>query len=417
MNAIQSIRGTKDILPNESHKWQILEATAREISSSFGYRELRTPIFEKTEVFSRGVGDGTDIVNKEMYTFNDKGNESLTLRPEQTAALVRSVIQNNLLQENPVTRLYYIGQYFRYERPQKGRLRQFHQFGIECINSPYPESDAEVIMLAINFIKRLKINDYRLLLNSIGNEESRKNYKTALVAFLTANKDGLSEDSRNRLDINPLRILDSKATNDIDIVKNAPIILDFLDEESQLHFNTVKSLLDSVGIKYDINPLLVRGLDYYSHTVFEFQSTHLGSQDAFGGGGRYNGLFTELGGKDTPAVGFAMGMERLLLILEQLNGDMNKQYQVDAMVIPTDAKHIELAMQVHNLLVDSHTCIVELNRRSLKAQLREANKLGVRYALIIGDDEANKNAVTIKYMAEEKEQKLIQINDLLNNLE
>jgi len=413
MNTIQNVRGTKDILPNEIYKWQKLEETARNVSKKYGYKELRTPIFEKTEVFARGVGEGTDIVNKEMYTFADRGNESLTLRPEQTAALVRSVIQNNLLAENPVQRLYYIGSYFRYERPQKGRFREFHQYGIECLNSPFPESDVEVICLAISFIQQLGVTDYKLNLNSIGNENSRVNYKKVLVDFLNSHKEKLSEESKNRLEINPLRVLDSKNPVDIEIVKNAPNILDSLDEESLNHFNIVKSLLDILQINYEINPTLVRGLDYYSHTVFEFQSTHLGAQDAFGGGGRYNSLFSELGGKDTPAVGFAMGIERLLLILEQI-GNTVLEEKSEIMIISSDEKHLGFAIKVSEIIRNKlgKSCLMDLSRRSMKSQLREANKLGVKYALIIGDEEAANNSITVKYMQENKEQCLLKIEEL-----
>ena len=413
MNTIQNVRGTKDILPNEIYKWQKLEETARNVSKKYGYKELRTPIFEKTEVFARGVGEGTDIVNKEMYTFADRGNESLTLRPEQTAALVRSVIQNNLLAENPVQRLYYIGSYFRYERPQKGRFREFHQYGVECLNSPFPESDVEVICLAISFIQQLGVTDYKLNLNSIGNENSRVNYKKVLVDFLNSHKEKLSEESKNRLEINPLRVLDSKNPVDIEIVKNAPNILDSLDEESLNHFNIVKSLLDILQINYEINPTLVRGLDYYSHTVFEFQSTHLGAQDAFGGGGRYNSLFSELGGKDTPAVGFAMGIERLLLILEQI-GNTVLEEKSEIMIISSDEKHLGFAIKVSEIIRNKlgKSCLMDLSRRSMKSQLREANKLGVKYALIIGDEEAANNSITVKYMQENKEQCLLKIEEL-----
>lgn len=414
MSIIQSVRGTKDILPNEIHKWQKLEEIARNVSEKYGYKELRTPVFEKTEVFSRGVGDGTDIVNKEMYSFLDRGGESITLRPEQTAALVRSVIQNNLLNENPVTRLYYIGSYFRYERPQKGRLREFHQYGAECLNSPYPESDVEVICLAVELIKKLGINNYKLKLNSLGNEISRTNYRNVLINFLESHKEKLSEESIIRLAANPLRVLDSKNPVDIEVTSNAPNILDSLDNESVQHFDEVKKLLTTSNINYEISPNLVRGLDYYSHTVFEFQSTELGAQDAFGGGGRYNSLFTELGGKETPAVGFAMGIERLLLILEQIHEQVKIENGIDAIIIPTNEKYVETAMKVANILRNKLeiSCIFDINRRSMKAQLREANKLETKWAIIIGDDEAAANSVSIKYMLEKKEQELIKIADI-----
>ena len=413
MAIIQSVRGTKDTLPNEIYKWQKLEEIARKVSERYGYKELRTPLFEKTEVFSRGVGDGTDIVNKEMYSFADRGGESITLRPEQTAALVRAVIQNNLLTENPATRLYYIGSYFRYERPQKGRLREFHQYGAECLNSPYPESDVEVICLAVELINKLGINNYNLRLNSLGNEVSRANYRNVLINFLESHKEKLSEESTARLATNPLRVLDSKNPIDIEITSNAPNILDSLDSESIRHFDEVQKLLTVSKINYEISPNLVRGLDYYSHTVFEFQSTELGAQDAFGGGGRYNSLFAELGGKDTPAVGFAMGLERLLLILEQIQGQATVE-KVDAIIIPTNEKYVEIAMQVANILRNKleFSCILDINRRSMKAQLREANKLEAKWAIIIGDDEVAADSVSLKFMLEKKEQELIKIANI-----
>jgi histidyl-tRNA synthetase len=416
MSTIQSVRGTKDILPSEIIRWQELESMARKVSSQFGYQEIRTPIFEKTEMFSRGVGNNTDIVNKEMYTFLDKGGESLTLRPEQTAALVRSVIQNNLITDNVATRLFYIGPYFRYERPQKGRFRQFHQYGIECLNSSYPESDVEVILLAIDFIKKIGIVDYKLKLNSIGNIMSRNKYKVALIEYLEKNKEKLSNESKVRIGTNPLRVLDSKDFNDIEIVSNAPKILDFLDDDSSEHFDIVKNILDVSNVNYEISPTLVRGLDYYSHTVFEFQSTYLGSQDAFGGGGRYNNLFSELGGKDVPAVGFAMGIERLLLILEQIKKNYVKQ-KVDVLLCSTKVDYLKYTTEISLLIRNNNddiTYINDVNRRSLKSQLREANRLNAKYVIIIGDSEVENNSVTIKFMQEPKEQITIEKDKLIN---
>ena len=417
MATIQAVRGTKDILPVDIIKWQTLEHIARKVSNAFGYQEIRTPIFEKTEVFSRGVGDNTDIVNKEMYTFLDKGNESLTLRPEQTASLVRSVIQNNLITENIATRLFYIGQYFRYERPQKGRLRQFHQYGIECLNSSYPESDVEVILLAVNFIKKIGITDYKLKINSIGNTNSRNNYKIAILKYLEQNKEKLSNESKIRMYTNPLRVLDSKDTGDIEIISNAPSILDFLDQPSAEHFDMVKKMLDTSNINYEITPTLVRGLDYYSDTVFEFQSTYLGSQDAFGGGGRYNNLFSQLGGKDIPSIGFAMGMERLLLILEQISQNVPTQ-KIDILLCSTNNDYLQYVTEISSLIRNNCdlVCISDVNRRSLKSQLREANKLNVRYAIIIGDEEVKNNTATIKFMQENKEQISIEKDKLVDYL-
>ncbi len=409
---IQSIRGTKDLLPDTIYNWQYVEQAIADVSHQFGYSEIRTPIFEKTEVFSRGVGEDTDIVNKEMYTFDDKGGESVTLRPEQTAALVRACIQSSLYQQQSITRLWYFGPYFRYERPQKGRLRQFHQYGAECIASPFPESDVEIINLATSVCKNIGIDDYSLRINSLGNEESRAKYKQLLIEYLNDNKDGLSIESQNRLENNPLRVLDSKAEQDIIIAQNAPSILDSLDGESKEHFDIVLDYLNLLGIKYVVEPKLVRGLDYYCHTVFEFQSNALGSQDAFGGGGRYNGLFSQLGGKETPAVGFAMGVERLLLILEAIGKLPNKQLVADYFVLAANSNFTGKALEIASLLrASGKSVICDLQRRSFKAQMREAGKLNIPYVLIVAEDEYARGSVLIKDMLK-SEQKEVSINEL-----
>lgn len=398
---IQAVRGTKDLLPGNIEAWQFAESVFRDITTLYGYKELRSPIFEKTEVFSRGVGEGTDIVNKEMYTFEDRGGESLTLRPEATAALVRSVIQNSITQQNSVSRLWYFGPFFRYERPQKGRLRQFHQFGAECLSSPFPESDAEVLQLAHAVIKKLGIDEYKLMINTLGNDKSRSVYKEALVEYLMANRSSLSGESSARLEINPLRVLDSKQSEDAEVIKNAPLILDYLDNESKEHYDKVKSLLDESDIAYSETPRLVRGLDYYCHTVFEFQSTALGAQDSFGGGGRYNSLFTQLGGKETPAVGFAMGVERLLIILESLNKLPEALPECDVFIIAAGEAHTSIAMKIADKLRRKGLKTeVDLQRRSMKAQMRESNKSQAAYTCIIGDSEAEKSVVLIKNMAD-----------------
>lgn len=396
---IQSVRGTKDLLPDIIYQWQYLEKIFNEVSIKYGYRELRTPIFEKTEVFARSIGENTDIVNKEMYTFEDRGGDSITLRPEMTAALVRSVIQNNVTQWNSVSRLWYFGPFFRYERPQKGRLRQFHQFGAECISSPHPEADVEIIQLANELIKSLDIEQYKLMINSLGNEKSRADFRDALVDYLRQNKENLSHESQNRLETNPLRVLDSKDENDKIIIANAPQILEYLDDESKAHFNKVLSMLDKSGIKYELTPTLVRGLDYYSHTVFEFQSTALGAQDSFGGGGRYDGLFEQLGGKPTPAVGFAMGVERLLIILESLGKIPSVPQNIDMFVVVSKDEFLETANEVAEILRSlGFNVVVELMRRSMKAQFKEANKINVKYNIILAEDELQRNSVNIKNM-------------------
>ncbi|MBX3045032.1 MAG: histidine--tRNA ligase [Candidatus Kapabacteria bacterium] len=397
---IQSVRGTKDLLPGEIEKWQQLENVIRDVTKRYGYREIRTPIFEKTEVFSRSIGENTDIVNKEMYTFTDKGDESITLRPEKTAALVRSVIQNNLTHDISSLRLWYFGPFFRYERPQKGRLRQFHQFGAECIGSPNAEADAEIILLANQLINNLGIKDYTLQLNSLGNEKSRADYRQELVNYLSSHKDELSHESQTRLETNPLRVLDSKEEKDKLIITDAPVIIDFLDDESKKHFDKVRNLLNITGVKYHLEPRLVRGLDYYCHTVFEFRSSALGAQDAFGGGGRYDGLFEQLGGKPTPAVGFAMGIERLILILEALGIMQEATGDCDIYLICTSDSIYDNALTIaEQLRASGYKVYSDLQRRSFKAQMREADKLSAKYCVIIGEDEISKNSVKIKNMS------------------
>lgn len=398
---IQAIRGTKDILPDRIAEWHFAEDIFRKVSANFAFTELRTPIFEKTEVFSRSIGESTDIVNKEMYTFTDRGGESITLRPEMTAALVRSVIQNNLLAQSQLLKLWYVGPFFRYERPQKGRLRQFHQYGAECLGSSYPESDAEIILLAVSIIKNLGIENYKLLINSLGNESSRISFRNHLVEYLNKYRNSLSQDSQFRLDNNPLRVLDSKDEKDIEIISSAPDILDFLDTESKLYFETVCDMLIQCGIEYQVQPRLVRGLDYYSHTVFEFQSSSLGAQDSFGGGGRYDGLFAQLGGKSSGAVGFAMGIERLLLILENENLVIPNAEVTDIFVILADNNLIHEALKIsENLRNLGYKVQNDLQRRSLKSQMRDANKSMAKYALILGEEEYNKGEIIIKNMSD-----------------
>jgi histidyl-tRNA synthetase len=415
---IQSIRGTKDIFAESVILWRYLENIFHVVSEKYGYQELRTPIFEKTEVFSRGIGEATDIVNKEMYTFIDKGGDSITLRPEMTAALVRSVIQHSLLQANPLLRLYYYGPFFRYERPQKGRLREFHQYGAECIGTPYPEGDVEVIHLANDIISSTGVKNSKLLLNTLGNDEVRIKYKKELLRYLNSHKSSLSSESQLRLEYNPLRVLDSKESKDQEIIDNAPTVLDFLDKESFEHFETVKNQLKSTNLNYEIQPRLVRGLDYYCHTVFEFQNSWLGSQDSIGGGGRYNSLFEQLGGKNTPAVGFALGVERILLILESMNFQPDNKNKVDIYIISTDNSQFVIAQNIANELRQKDlNVIIDVQRRSLKSQLREANKINTKYTIILGEDELTRNSVILKNMqnGEQQEIPLKQLNNFFND--
>ncbi len=409
---IQAPRGTKDILPSEIDKWHNVEDKFRKVTRLFGYQELRTPIFESTEVFSRSIGDNTDIVKKEMYTFMDKGENSITLRPEMTAALVRSVIQSNITARDTLQRLWYFGPFFRYERPQKGRFRQFHQFGAECLATPFPESDVEVLLLAITLLKELGITQFNLGINSLGNKVSREAYLKELVAYLTENKDSLSEESKVRLEKNPLRVLDSKYEQDLAIIKNAPSIENFYDEESKSHFDTVKNQLTALNINFSINPNLVRGLDYYSHTVFEFQSNALGSQDAFGGGGRYNELFEDLGGKITPSVGFAFGVERLLLIIDALN-QTPVENSIDIYIATLGLEYQSYANQIANIYRSKgNSVITDLQRRSFKSQLKEANsRYNAKYTVIVGEEEFKNNSFQLKNM-NTGEQKLMNLDNI-----
>ncbi len=396
---ITSVRGTKDILPEEIPIWDFIERTLKKVSKLFGFQEIRLPIFERTEVFQRSIGENTDVVNKEMYTFLDRGGNSITLRPELTASVARALIQNNLILENSALRLWYYGPLFRYERPQKGRLRQFHQYGAELIGSSQPEADVEIILLAVEIIKELGIKEYTLLLNSIGSSRSRQNYRKALVSYLNQHSSKLSKESQERLKRNPLRILDSKDPQDFDVIQNSPIIYEYLDKESTEHYETTKDLLKTNNIPFKENPFLVRGLDYYTHTVFEFQNNYLGAQDSFGGGGRYNELLAQFGArKNIPAIGFALGIERIILILEsqsiKLSPENTKIFVAynNQTYIP---KVIELAHKLRQLGLST---IFDLQKNSLKSQLKEANKNLVDFAVLVCDEEVKSNSLSIKNM-------------------
>ncbi len=395
---IRTIKGTKDILPSEIIHWQELESSFHTFFQNYGYKEIRTPIFEKTELFSRGVGSDTDIVSKEMYSWNDKNGDSLTLRPELTASIVRAYIQNNLANESPFTKLYYFGSLFRRERPQKGRQRQFHQFGIESIGSPFPECDAEVISSAYLFLHHLELPSLTLRLNSIGSTDARQSYCNALVNYLTPHRNTLSEISQTRLKTNPLRILDTKIPHEIDLLKNAPVITDFLSIEDKNHFKEVLSILDTLKIPYVQDNQLVRGLDYYCQTTFEITSKSLGGQDAICGGGRYNNLVKMLGGKPTPAMGFAAGVERILIGLNE-NASHLKKEEIDFYIIGISDKARETGAVIANTLRQSGYCVeLDFLRRSMKSQFREANKKNSRFTIILGEDELKYKKVTIKNM-------------------
>ena len=381
--SIQAIRGMHDVLPEESPRWQWVERVFREVSERFGYEEIRPPLVEAAQLYVRSIGESTDIVGKEMYVFTDRAGEELALRPELTAGVVRAVVQHGLLARRSLWRLWYYGAAFRYERPQKGRYRQFHQYGVECIGSPYPESDAEVILLAVAVLRELGIADYRLQLNTLGSPAVRQRYRTALVAYLESVREKLSPESQLRLERNPLRILDSKDEGDQALLRSAPLLIEYLDAESREHFEALCRMLQQQGVPFELNPHLVRGLDYYTHTVFEFVSSRLGAQNAFGGGGRYDGLVESFGGPPTPAVGFSFGVERLLLLLPERTPDGAVEiYVARAEVEP------EVALSLlEELRRAGYRAVGDLQRRSLKAQLREADRLGARLAIILGRTE------------------------------
>jgi histidyl-tRNA synthetase len=410
---IRSIKGTQDILPEESFKWQSLEDTIRKITSYYGYQEIRTPTFEQTKLFSRGVGEETDIVSKEMYSWTDQGGENLTLKPELTAPVARAYIQHNLGGVSPVNKLYYIDALFRRERPQKGRYRQFHQFGVEAFGSEHPEIDAEVIALAISIFKSVGLESLQLNLNSIGSPECRKNYRTALQEFLKPHFSNLTETSQKRVNNNPLRILDTKAPHEIKILEDAPNISNYWTNEDETHFKTVIEYLDILKIEYELRPRLVRGLDYYTRTTFEITSSDLGAQDAICGGGRYDGLVEMLGGKPTPGIGFAAGMERVLLAMKSHVSNKNK-VQIYIVGLGDNARTtvIKLAEELRHQNLATEFDVL---RRSLKAQLREANKMSVKYAIIIGDKELESNQLEVKDFLTGNQQK-IALNKIVEHM-
>ena len=409
MDKIKTIKGTHDILPEFSHNWQNLEKTIHDSAKLFGYKEIRTPIIEQAKLFNRGIGEGTDIVSKEMYSWLDRDEKAIALRPEMTAAVVRSFIQHNLGSQTPLQRLYYMGPSFRRERPQKGRQRQFHQFGVEAIGSNNPEQDAEVIILAWEILSKSGINNLELKLSSIGSDDCRNKYKNALIKFLEPHKNKLTDVSRERLKHNPLRILDTKNEEEINILKTAPIIGDFYTNEDREHFENLQKYLNAVSIPFTLDPLLVRGLDYYTQTTFEIISNDIGAQDALLGGGRYNGLIRSLGGKDTPAVGFAAGMERILLATNNNENSGRKIQPIYIVCVEEDVlnsvQKIARELRALNFMV-----LTETLRRSMKAQMREANKCNADLAIIIGEQEKNDKTVQVKNLNDGSQQTIEQKN-------
>ena len=410
-NIIRNIKGTKDILPDESNVWQYIEDKIHSFFKIYGYSEVRTPAFENTALFKRSIGEETDIVSKEMYNWIDQGGNNLTLKPEVTASVARLFIQHNLGKINPINKLYYIDSLFRRERPQRGRFRQFQQFGVEALGSKYPEQDAEVIALIYNFYQYIGLKKITLKINSIGSKETRNKYKEQLYQYLLPFKNDLTTVSQTRLKNNPLRILDTKIDFEINIIKDAPHIIDCLNDEDKLHFDAVLHYLDLLKISYTIDHKLVRGLDYYSRTVFEIQSSELGAQDALCGGGRYDYLIKDLGGESTPAFGFAAGLERLIIALN-LSNEKLKDIP-DIYIISIGDNAINLSVQLSNELRLNEKLIIHTDtlRRSLKAQMKEANKLKAKYTIIIGDDEIQNKQVTIKNM-KDGQQDSIHLNNI-----
>jgi histidyl-tRNA synthetase len=408
MAGIQVSRGTRDILPTEVSYWQFIEATARDILDRAGVTEIRTPIFEQTELFSRGIGEATDVVGKEMYSFNDRGDRGLTLRPEGTAGVVRSFIENSLYAQGDVQRLWYVGPMFRYERPQAGRQRQFHQLGLEVLGSADPRADVEAIAIATDILKAIGLKDLTFDLNSIGDKDDRTQFREALIAYLTPYKADLDPDSQDRLTRNPLRILDSKNKDTQKILYGAPSILDHLSESSKARFDRVQQLLADLSIPCQINSKLVRGLDYYSHTVFEIQSADLGAQATVCAGGRYDGLVTELGGPETAAIGWAMGLERLVILLQKL-GNSATASTVDFYVVSRGVAAEGQALRiVQQLRQAGFKAELDLSGSAFGKQFKRADRSAAAACLILGDSEAEKGTVQLKWLASGEQAELVQ---------
>lgn len=399
-------RGTKDILPGAVNGWRYVESVLRDVCREFNYQEIRTPIFEHTELFQRGIGDGTDVVDKEMYTFNDRSGRSITLRPENTAAVVRSFVENKLYAEPMPLKVFYIGPMFRYDRPQAGRMRQFHQFGVEAMGSPSPVVDAETILLAITVLKRLGLKDLKLKINSVGCPKCRPQHRTLLQDYFRPHLKELCEDCQSRFDRSPLRILDCKVDHDKPFMAGAPKITDSLCEECHDHFEMVKKLLDEAGVDYEVDSTLVRGLDYYTKTAYEVQYSPLGAQSVVGGG-RYDGLVEELGGPSTPGVGFAMGLERIILALEKQGLLKSEKEAIDVFaVVPDEGGTADAFKAVMTLREAGYSCDMNQIGRSMKAQMKQADRAGARFALIFGEEERSRGAVTVRNMADSSQEEI-----------
>ena len=413
---INGPRGTKDILPDTVGQWTYVENKIRELCGRYGYKEIRTPMFEHTELFQRGIGETTDVVEKEMYSFTDRGGRDVTLRPENTAAAVRSYLQNKLYADTAVAKLFYIGSMFRYDRPQAGRQREFHQFGVEALGGDSPAVDAEVILLAVQFLQSLGLKDLQLSLNSVGCPNCRPVYRKKLQEFFADKLEGLCEDCRSRYDRNPMRILDCKVESCKKLSIGAPEITDCLCDDCREHFEKVQAYLKAAGLEFQLDPRLVRGLDYYTKTAFEIQYAPLGAQSAVAGGGRYDGLVEEIGGNPTPAVGFAAGLERVLLALEKQGLLPAQEDRVDAFVVALgESAQVPAFQLLAGMRKAGLSAGMDFAGRSMKAQMKQANKANARFVLILGEDEVRDSVVTLKNMGTSEQQK-ISIEEIINKL-
>ena len=410
MKLIKAVRGTKDIIGEEAKKYIYISNVAQKMFENYDYNFVKTPIFEETELFKRGIGEATDVVEKEMYTFKDRGDRSITLRPENTASLVRCYLENAIYAKEDISRFYYNGSMFRYERPQAGRQREFNQIGIEVFGEKSPKVDAEVIAIGYKFLEKLGISDLEVKINSVGSKESRTIYREKLIEHFSKHLDDMCDDCKDRINRNPLRLLDCKVDKDKDFYKSAPNIIDFLFEDERKHYEDVKKYLDVFGIKYTEDPTLVRGLDYYSSTVFEIVTNKLGSQGTVLGGGRYDNLLKELGDKDIPAVGFATGVERIMMLL----GENYPKNNPDVYIAWLGENTSETALKIAESLRDNDIKVyIDYSEKGMKSHMKKADKLSVRYCIILGEDELNKGIVLLKDFST-REQKEVKIEEILN---
>ncbi len=412
----RAVKGTNDILPEESGNWQFVESKMLETAAQFGFKEIRVPVFEHTEVFLRSVGDTTDVVQKEMYTFDDKGGRSITLRPELTAGVIRSSIEKGLINGALPQKLCYIGGCYRYEKPQAGRLREFHQFGVECVGAAAANADAEVISLAKAVLCNIGIKDISLEINSIGCPECRKEYHKALNEYFSSKAEELCDTCKDRLDRNPMRILDCKSPVCSKIAEDAPVVIDYLCDDCKAHFESVKAHLNAMNIDFKVNPKIVRGLDYYTRTVFEFVSGDIGAQSTVCGGGRYDGLIKQMGGADTPSLGFAMGIERLMMVLKAQNAELPEQPTCDLFIATLgDKASLKASELCKELRDEGYKAQTDICGRGLKAQMKYANKIGAKFTLVLGDTEVDSGKANLKKMSDSSE-RAIKLSEIVEEL-